>query len=164
MKVKVLALNLLVAVSVALPAFARGVDTKVYPGLMGVRWAKTDPVPRLGVGALFNPSSNKALRVDLPVLRDASSIRNGSVRVLDENPLRGQNVRIQLNSRYRGCRFLGWSSPAQFSNGRSICEQSLNFRSVGRNSKSHYFISCSIPRAWRGRQSAVVSYTVVENN
>ena len=45
--------------------FAAGLNGKVYPGSMGVRWTASDPVPALHTSSIENPSS-KWLRVDLP--------------------------------------------------------------------------------------------------
>ena len=158
MKLAVLTLSIL---SLAATTFA--VDAKIYPGSMAVRWTSSDPVPHLNASALFNPSSTKTLRVDLPVIHDiiAKSIKSGWVKVVDRHY--SHNIRCNLMSVYRsGGGFYGWTGPNRYSSGSGTGPQTLNFPGLGSNSVAHYYVSCSIPRTYSGNRSGIVSYRVDE--
>ena len=139
-------------------------DGKVYPGSMGVRWNSSDPVPALGWSAIFNPSTTKSLRVDLPVIHDviAKTIRQGWVRVVDKHYTQG--VRAQLCAVYKGCStgFYGKCLANKYSSGTSECPKVLSFGAVGAGSTAHYYFSCTIPPVYSGQKSGIVSYFVEE--
>ena len=161
MKKQLLTLALVTFSITALPTFA--VDGKVYPGSMGVRWNASDPLPALNTSAIFNPSSTKSLRVDLPVIHDVISrrIKKGWVRVIDQHFTR--NVRTQMVSVYRRCNgFRGWFSANKYSQGTSKCAQLKGFGALGSTSQAHYYYSCTIPPAYKGQRSGIVSYYAEE--
>ena len=148
---------------VAGSAFAN--DGKIYPGSMGVRWNSYDPVPALSYSAIFNPSSTKSLRLDLPVIHDSihHSIAGGNVKVIDRHY--NQNIRVSLNSVYRnGCSFWGWWGANKYSSGTNCSAQTLSVPALGSNSQAHYYYSVSIPATYSGNRSGIVSYYVSEKD
>ena len=144
-------------------AFA--IDGKIYPGSMGIRWNSSDPVPHLSASAVFNSSSTKSLRLDLPVIHDSihHSISSGWVRVIDRHY--NQNIRVSMNSVYRnGCSFWGWWGANKYSAGTNCSAQALSFPGLGSNSQAHYYYSVTIPPTYSGNKSGIVSYYVAEKD
>ncbi len=138
------------------------VDGKNYPGSLCVRWSGTS-TPVYNFSAIGNPSATTELRVDCPVVKDASNIQSGWVLVVDQHDNDG--IGCNLNSLYRsGGGYAGWSTPWVSSVGRSDDAQPLGFGSVGSNNLTHYYYSCRIPPTDAGRISYITSYHVRENN
>jgi hypothetical protein len=136
-------------------------DTKVYPASMAVRWSAAEPVPTLNYSQIFNPSTTQWLKVDLPIIHDGGSIKNGWVKAIDMHF--SAEVQITLFSVYRtGCSIAGWSSPSQRTNGTNCVPQTLNFGALSSISDAHYFYGCLIPPAYSGQLSGIVSYRIKE--
>jgi hypothetical protein len=136
-------------------------DGKNYPGSMCVRWSGTS-TPIYNFSAIGNPSATTDLRLDCPVIKDATNISSGWVRVIDQHY--SDNVGCNLNSLYRsGGSYVGWWTPWVSSVGSSGNPQHLGFGSVGANSLTHYYYSCRIPPTYGGNLSYITSYNVTEN-
>lgn len=156
MKKSLFVMAILIVLLVASMAFA---DTKIYPGSMCVPWNSNQPGPLLNAGAIQNPSSTAALRVDCPVIGNGLSTKSAWMRVRDRHY--DEDVWAALVTVYAsGHGYTWWSSPLTFSSGTNKAAQVLSFGFLkGASTAVHYF-SCYIPPTYKGNMSSIISYEV----
>jgi hypothetical protein len=151
---------------------AQAVDGKLYPGSMCVRTSgSAASLPTLNRSRLFNPTTT-ILRLDCPVVHDsiAPSIQGGFVDVIDQNfngDAFSQNNQVCVNlnsvSQALTSTLTIRSTATRCTTGASSVSKRLSFGSLPANSNAHYFYSVTLPPAFLGNQSAIISYRVDEN-
>lgn len=140
-------------------------DDKLYPGVMGVRYNASQPVPHESYGALYNPSSTSTLSLALPIVRDGSggNIDSGWVKLVDQHY--NQDISVRLYSIYRSDstgEIYGWLSSTQTTTGSGPQVQTLTFGSLATNTYSSAYYFVTLPPTYSGVESQVISYYVVE--
>lgn len=162
--ITVLCLSVLFLASALMPTFANAIDTKIYPGFMGVRDNDCDPMPTLSWTDIRNPSTSKWLRLNLPIVHDTfaeDNVQGGWVKVRDRHP--SENISCELNCLYATCSgFSGWWSSDKYSSGSSNCPKTISFGRLGTNSSAHYFFYCRIPPKYNDNMSGIISYALSE--
>ena len=152
---------------------AQALDGKSYPGSMCVRFAgSTNILPALSLSRLFNPA-NTILRLDCPVVHDsiAGSIQSGFVDVIDQNfngdAFNNQNSQVCVNlnsvSQALTSTLTIRSTATRCTTGATSVSKRLFVGGLPANSNAHYFYSVTLPPAFSGFQSAIISYRVDEN-
>jgi len=158
-------LFVLLSVAAVTVSAAFASDGKVYPGSMAKTISGLEPIPALNYGSVANPSTTRFLNVELPAIHDNIdySIRSGWVDVVDRHPF--YNVRIKLQTVHRdGSSVYGWWGPNKYSSGSGSNKQRLSVPGLYRKSFSHYYYSASIPPAYNGVRSTIISYKISEYN
>lgn len=141
-------------------------DGKTYPGSMCRRFTGPElTMEPLETSAMFNPSTTVGMRVDCPIVKDvvASGLDHVTVRVVDGHPT--QNVCCELvTNKFESNRVIRITSGVKCSSGSSGPEP-INFdKLIGyKDSKAHWYLSCSIPPVVSGNPSAIFNYYVLES-
>ena len=141
------------------------IDSKVYPGSMCVRWdAGYDPDPVLFFSELNNPSSNRELRLDCPVVRDRKdNIKKAWVTVTDVHGKK--NIcPLLAGVQHLGNSFWAYWIPSspKCTTGVNTNVKQLHFGEFKVPNDAHIYISIRIPEADQGRKSGIVTYRVSE--
>jgi hypothetical protein len=94
------------------------------------------------------------MRLDCPVIHDASNIRSSSVDVIDRN-FASNSVGNAITMKV---------TPRLCTTGASSVSKRLSFGGPQPDGNAHYFYSVSIPPTFNGQWSAIITYRVVEND
>ncbi|MEM9487981.1 MAG: hypothetical protein AAGC55_02490 [Myxococcota bacterium] len=136
-------------------------DIKTYPGSMCVVYSGSGDV--YNFSAIGNNSTTTPLKVDCTAVRDThNSVKSGWIKVQDRHS--SQAVECSMASIYvSGSGFYGWTSSIRASGGNSANWQTLSFGSLGANTTSHLYYSCSIPPRTSSGTSFVGTFQIDEN-
>ncbi len=160
---KLMRIVISIVVPFAVGAFSIPVnaDQKVYPGAMGVKFSGATPTYYFST---IGNSSTTTMYIDLPAVNDTNSdVESSWVRVLDRHYSSG--VSCSLNTAYWNNTydtFYGSWGAAVVSSGSSDDVQVLNTGTANGSAERHIYFSCSIPAAYSGNLSRIVSYSVDE--
>lgn len=161
---KLTRIAILMVVPVAVGAFSIQVnaDQKIYPGSMGVKFSGA--TPNYFYSSIGNPSTTTTMHVDLPVVNDTNTaVESSWVKVLDRHY--NSNLSCSLNTAYWNNTydtFYGSWGASVTSTGSSNNVQTLNTGTATGAADRHIYVSCTIPPAYSGNFSHIVSYSVDE--
>jgi hypothetical protein len=137
-------------------------DDKVYPASMCVKVFATGTVEYNASGRIFNPSSNSAVTVLCPIVRDNTTAPWTTIEVVvfDQHP----NLNVSCTAFSFRRDGVAANSIVRTSAGSSTNAQTLSFGSVAEFDRGYFFLRCVIPQSapTSGALSGIASYFIQE--
>ncbi len=137
---------------------------QIYPGSMCVSLNRSQPIPRLDRGGIFNHSTFMDMKVDCPILHQnfntfsGNDLDDADIGVIDNHTSR--RVVCWLASNHQiGTKTITGGGSFRFTRDFDWPgERNLDFNATRRHPESSYHIRCTIPRKQAFRSPSGITY------